>query len=62
MGFLGFPNVGKSSVINSIKGDESCRTAPIAGETKVWQYVRLTDKIQLLDCPGVVFSGIGTNN
>lgn len=54
VGFIGYPNVGKSSVINAIRGSKSCLTAPIPGETKVWQYVNLTRKIFLIDCPGVV--------
>lgn len=29
--------------------------APIAGETKVWQYVTLLKSIYLIDCPGVVY-------
>ncbi|KAF2356301.1 Nucleolar GTP-binding protein 2 N-terminal domain, partial [Trinorchestia longiramus] len=31
-----------------------CNVAPIAGETKVWQYVALMNSIFLIDCPGVV--------
>lgn len=31
-----------------------CNVAPIAGETKVWQYVTLMRKIYLIDCPGIV--------
>jgi nuclear GTP-binding protein len=31
-----------------------CTTAPIPGETKVWQYITLTRRIYLIDCPGVV--------
>ena len=31
-----------------------CKTAPIAGETKVWQYITLMRKIYLIDCPGIV--------
>jgi nuclear GTP-binding protein len=31
-----------------------CKTAPIPGETKVWQYITLTRRIYLIDCPGVV--------
>ncbi|EGD75044.1 ribosome export GTPase [Salpingoeca rosetta] len=54
VGFIGYPNVGKSSIINTIMGQKSCKTAPIPGETKVWQYVRLTGRIYLIDCPGVV--------
>ena len=31
-----------------------CRVAPIPGETKVWQYITLTKRIYLIDCPGIV--------
>ena len=54
MGFIGFPNAGKSSVINSLKKDRVCKTAPVPGETKVWQYIMLTSRIHLIDCPGIV--------
>ncbi|XP_952005.1 nucleolar GTPase, putative [Theileria annulata] len=53
VGFIGYPNVGKSSVINTLKGNRSCKTAPVPGETRVWQYVCLTKRIHLIDCPGV---------
>ena len=33
-----------------------CNVAPIAGETKVWQYITLMKKIYLIDCPGVVYN------
>jgi nuclear GTP-binding protein len=56
VGFIGYPNVGKSSVINTLKKKSACRAAPIPGETKVWQYVSLTKRIYLIDCPGVVYS------
>merc|ERR1719499_754340 len=55
VGFFGYPNVGKSSVINTIKEKAVCKVAPIPGETKVWQYVSLTNQIYLVDCPGVVY-------
>lgn len=32
-----------------------CNVAPIAGETKVWQYITLMKRIYLIDCPGVVY-------
>ena len=32
-----------------------CKVAPIPGETKVWQYITLSKKIFLIDCPGVVY-------
>ncbi|CAK9115028.1 Nuclear/nucleolar GTPase 2 (OsNug2), partial [Durusdinium trenchii] len=31
-----------------------CKAAPVPGETKVWQYIALTRKLYLLDCPGIV--------
>jgi nuclear GTP-binding protein len=55
VGFIGYPNVGKSSVINSIRGKEVCKAAPIPGETKVWQYITLFRRVYLIDCPGVVY-------
>lgn len=55
VGFIGYPNVGKSSIINSLRAKKVCKVAPIAGETKVWQYVTLMRRIYLVDCPGVVY-------
>ncbi|KAL0951962.1 hypothetical protein HGRIS_008613 [Hohenbuehelia grisea] len=54
VGLVGYPNVGKSSVINTIKSSKVCKVAPVPGETKVWQYITLTRKIYLIDCPGIV--------
>ncbi|XVE50315.1 hypothetical protein DITRI_Ditri01bG0152200 [Diplodiscus trichospermus] len=55
VGFIGYPNVGKSSVINTLRTKNVCKVAPIPGETKVWQYITLTKRIYLIDCPGVVY-------
>nr|XP_033810853.1 nucleolar GTP-binding protein 2 [Geotrypetes seraphini] len=55
VGFIGYPNVGKSSVINTLRSKKVCNVAPIAGETKVWQYITLMRRIYLIDCPGVVY-------
>ena len=55
VGFVGYPNVGKSSVINTLRTKRVCGTAPVPGETKVWQYVTLTKRVFLIDCPGVVY-------
>jgi nuclear GTP-binding protein len=54
VGFVGYPNVGKSSVINTLKSKKVCNVAPVPGETKVWQYVTLMKRVFLIDCPGVV--------
>lgn len=56
VGFVGYPNVGKSSVINALRTKKVCTVAPQPGETKVWQYINLTKKIFLIDCPGVVWN------
>ena len=37
IGIVGRPNVGKSSIINVLKSKLVCKSAPLAGETKVWQ-------------------------
>ena len=54
MGFIGYPNTGKSSIINTLRKKKVCKTAPIPGETKVWQYITLMKRIYLIDCPGIV--------
>ncbi|KAF2755034.1 NGP1NT-domain-containing protein [Pseudovirgaria hyperparasitica] len=54
VGFVGYPNTGKSSIINTLRKKKVCTVAPIAGETKVWQYITLMKRIYLIDCPGIV--------
>ena len=56
VGLIGYPNVGKSSLINTLKQKKVCTVAPIPGETKHWQYVTLMKRIYMIDCPGVVYS------
>lgn len=62
VGLIGYPNVGKSSVINTLKSKKVCKVAPIAGETKVWQYITLMKRIFLIDCPGVVYPSAETDS
>lgn len=52
--FIGYPNTGKSSIINTLRKKKVCTVAPIPGETKVWQYITLMKRIYLIDCPGIV--------
>ncbi|KAF2254797.1 NGP1NT-domain-containing protein [Trematosphaeria pertusa] len=54
VGLIGYPNVGKSSIVNTLRKKRVCTVAPIAGETKVWQYITLMKRIYLIDCPGIV--------
>jgi len=54
IGMIGYPNVGKSSVVNTLRRKKVCKAAPVPGETKVWQYISLTKRLYLLDCPGIV--------
>nr|XP_023015339.1 nucleolar GTP-binding protein 2 [Leptinotarsa decemlineata] len=61
VGLIGYPNVGKSSIINTLQGKKVCKVAPIAGETKVWQYITLMKRIYLIDCPGVVYPSAETD-
>ncbi len=62
VGVIGYPNTGKSSLINSLIGKKSAGTAAEAGFTKGIQKLRLTSDIILLDSPGVIpeseYSGI----
>jgi nuclear GTP-binding protein len=46
--------VGKSSIVNTLRKKKVCTVAPIAGETKVWQYITLMKRIYMIDCPGIV--------
>ena len=50
---LGYTNVGKSSLINALKGKKSASTSPISGHTKGLQKIRISGKILLMDSPGV---------
>lgn len=61
VGLVGYPNVGKSSLINALRSKKVCNVAPIAGETKVWQYVTLMRRIYLIDCPGVIHASGDTD-
>ncbi|KAJ1352961.1 Guanine nucleotide-binding protein-like 3 [Parelaphostrongylus tenuis] len=51
---LDFPNVGKSSVINSLKRRRACNVGAMPGVTKEVQEIELDKHIRLIDSPGVV--------
>ncbi len=52
---LGIPNVGKSSFINRISKKTSAGVANKPGVTRMKQWIRINDKVELLDTPGVLW-------
>lgn len=57
-GIVGLPNVGKSSLINSLKRARVAQVGNAPGITRSVQQIALDKHINLLDSPGLVF----TNN
>ena len=55
VGVVGYPNVGKSSLINSLKRGRAVGVSPTPGHTRALQEVSLDAKVSLIDCPGVIF-------
>jgi len=51
---IGMPNVGKSTIINRLVKRAKTKTGAKAGVTRSQQWVRINDKIELLDTPGII--------
>jgi len=51
---IGFPNVGKSALINRLLKKRAVESARRAGVTKQLRWVRISDQIELLDAPGII--------
>lgn len=54
VGVLGYPNVGKSTLINALKGKHSASTSPHSGHTRGLQNIKADNRIYLIDTPGVI--------
>eukprot|EP01130_Rhizamoeba_saxonica_P018705 TRINITY_DN9452_c0_g1_i1.p1 TRINITY_DN9452_c0_g1~~TRINITY_DN9452_c0_g1_i1.p1 ORF type:complete len:557 (-),score=166.82 TRINITY_DN9452_c0_g1_i1:108-1778(-) len=56
VGIIGLPNVGKSSIINSLKRSRAVGVGATPGYTKIAQKIHLDSNLKLMDCPGILFS------
>jgi nuclear GTP-binding protein len=56
VGVIGYPNVGKSSVINSLKRKRAAAVSSKAGFTKNLQEIEIDSKVKIVDSPGVILS------
>ena len=62
VGLVGFPNVGKSTFINSFTGRKSAKTGNKPGVTKGKQWIRINGSVELLDTPGILWPKIEDRN
>ncbi|CAM6121655.1 unnamed protein product [Calypogeia fissa] len=61
VGFVGYPNVGKSSTINALVGEKKTGVTSTPGKTKHFQTLIINDKLMLCDCPGLVFPSFSSS-
>ncbi|EFJ40589.1 hypothetical protein VOLCADRAFT_32516, partial [Volvox carteri f. nagariensis] len=51
---IGFPNIGKSAIINRLVNRRAVASAPKPGVTRQLRWVRVDEQLDLLDAPGVI--------
>jgi large subunit GTPase 1 len=61
IGFVGYPNVGKSSTINALVGAKRTGVTSTPGKTKHFQTLIISDELVLCDCPGLVFPSFSSS-
>ena len=54
IGIIGYPNTGKSSLINILKHKKSAGTSPHPGYTRGMQKIKIMEGIYLIDTPGII--------
>jgi len=54
VGILGYPNVGKSSIINALCHKKKVKVSKKAGTTHGIHWIRATEEIKFIDSPGVI--------
>ena len=59
---VGVPNVGKSTLINRLVGKKSTNVGNKPGITKNLEWIRINDKLELLDTPGILWPRLDNNN
>ena len=61
IGMVGYPNVGKSSVINVLLKEKKVGVAAQPGKTKHFQTIFFEKDLVFCDCPGLVFPNFTSN-
>lgn len=59
---LGIPNVGKSTLINRLVGKKATNVGNKPGITKKLEWIRINEKLELLDTPGILWPKLDNDN